>query len=546
MPSFAELSRDFLQEEYAESPTTASRLGLTEYDERLEDLSAEAFERRNRRAAEWLGRFEALDGELTPDDEIDLELVRSTLRGRLVLADWEGWRRQPDTYLNPGLSGIFTLFLHRLRAEPELVDAAIARLAALPDNLADARRNLRPELVPAVFVQRAIGQARAGARYTGELLPAEIGDPTLATRLSEAGTAAAAALEDYARFLEELRERATGEWALGEARYTALLRDKELLSLDARALRERGRSEYDRLAAELARIARELEGTDDWVRVLARLNEDRPPTPEAMREEYERWTAAAREFLRERRLVSFPEGEECAVVPSPHFQRPVLAVASYQSPPAFAPSMKGHFFVPFPPDGTPPEEVAKRLEANSYPGIPTTAVHEAYPGHHWHLVVAKGNPSEVRALLGTPYFSEGWALYAEQLMREEGFFADLRHEMFQYEATIFRAARIVVDTSLHMGEMSYEDAVTFMMERANLPEPTARAEVTRYCAWPTQASAYLTGCLEILRIRDRYLAEAGGRSPDTLRAFHDSLAASGKLPIALAERAVMAELGRAS
>ncbi len=539
MPPFQQLVRDFLDEEYRDSPTTASRLGLTQYDDQLDDLSEAAFERRNRRAAEWLTAFESAEDVNGIDDEIDLELIRSSLRGRAIMAEWEGWRRQPDTYLNPGLSGIFILFLHRLRPEAELVDAAVARLRELPANLASARANLQPELVPEIFVGRAIGQARAGARYTRELLPADIAEPALRERVAEAGAEAASALDDYAAFLEELRPRCTGEWALGEERYTRLLRERELLETDTRTLRQRGRTEYDRLATELIRIARELEGTDDWVGVLARLNEDHPATPEAMREEYERWTQAAREFLQERGLVSFPKGEECAVVPSPHFQRPVLAVASYQTPPAFAPSMKGHFFVPFPPDGTPPDEVAKRLEANSYPGIPTTAVHEAYPGHHWHLVTAKLNPREVRALLGTPYFSEGWALYAEQVMREEGFFTDLRHEMFQYEATIFRAARIVVDTSLHSGEMSYEDAVTFMRERANLPEPTARAEVTRYCAWPTQASAYLTGCLEILRIRDRYLSAGGGRSAETLRAFHDTLASSGKLPIGLAERAVM-------
>ena len=144
------------------------------------------------------------------------------------------------------------------------------------------------------------------------------------------------------------------------------------------------------------------------------------------------------------------------------------------------------------------------------PSIPTTSVHEAYPGHHWHLVTAKGNPSRVRRTFRTPYFTEGWGLYAEQVMREQGFFTDPRQEMCQVEATLFRAARIIVDTSLHIGDMSFDEAVEFMHTRANLPEPTARAEVSRYCSWPTQASAYLTGCLEILRIRERYQQENRG------------------------------------
>src|SRR5204863_9413970 len=132
-------------------------------------------------------------------------------------------------------------------------------------------------------------------------------------------------------------------------------------------------------------------------------------------------------------LVTLLPGETCAVEPSPVFQRPVLAVASYQGPPAFSALRTGHFFVPFPPDGVDAEDVRKRLESNSHPSIPTTAVHEAYPGHHWHISMAKENPSAVRRVFRTPYFAEGWALYAEQLMREQGFFTDPRQLMCHYE-----------------------------------------------------------------------------------------------------------------
>jgi uncharacterized protein (DUF885 family) len=111
--------------------------------------------------------------------------------------------------------------------------------------------------------------------------------------------------------------------------------------------------------------------------------------------------------------------------------------------------------------------------------------------------------------------------------------------MCQHEAMLFRAARIVVDTSLHMGEMGFDEAVAFMQAKANLPEPTARAEVARYCSWPTQAASYLTGCLEILGMRERYLARVGRSDVATLRAFHDRLAGSGGLPPALAERALL-------
>ena len=175
------------------------------------------------------------------------------------------------------------------------------------------------------------------------------------------------------------------------------------------------------------------------------------------------------------------------------------------------------------------------MQTNSYTIIPTIAVHEAYPGHHWHLITVQANPRPVRKVLSTSYFTEGWGLYSELLMMEEGFYDDPRHELGVADARIFRAARIVVDTSLHIGEMTVEEAVRFMMENTGFTEPTARAEVGRYCSWPTQASSYLTGSLEIERIRRRYFAERRG----DLRSFHDRLAGSGALPIGLAERALM-------
>ena len=109
---------------------------------------------------------------------------------------------------------------------------------------------------------------------------------------------------------------------------------------------------------------------------------------------------------------------------------------------------------------------------------------------------------KLRRVLSTPYFNEGWALYSERVMREQGLLHRAhRRSSIIWRRHIFRAARIVVDTSLHMGEMTVDEAIEFLQHRLAMAEPTARAEVGRYCAWPTQASSYLTGCLEILRIR---------------------------------------------
>ena len=547
MPDFEKLVDDFLANEFELSPVTATALGKTEYDALLDDLSAAAWHRRASDAEEWLGRFEgAADHSLGADDEIDRQLGIAISRGRIIHADWYAWKRDPTVYSGPILNGLFYLFLNRLRPNADLVDAAVSRLEQAPEAIAHGRANLDAKLAHPLIVGRGMASVRAGARYVRDMLASEADTDSDRDRLRVAGATAGDALDEFASFLEGFVNEASGEWAYSEERYSRQLRERERLDYDARSLRDLGKAEYDRLDAEMTELAKQIDGKGDWRTVLEEANEDHPRTEDEMRRTYADWTERSRVFLAETGLVTLPSGESCSVEPNPVFTRPLFAVASYSGPPAFSDSLAGHFFVPYAPDGTPEEEIQKRLASNSFGGITTTAVHEAYPGHHWHITWSKIHAPRLRAVLTTPYFSEGWGLYAERVMRERGFFTEPIQELYHLNATIFRAARIVVDTSLHMGEMTFEEAVEFMRRNAALSEPTARAEVGRYCSWPTQASAYLTGCLEILRMRKRFLAARGvsydkpSEIPvEALREFHDRLCATGKLPLGLAEKALM-------
>jgi len=541
---------DLLSADFAASPVAASAVGLTDFDERLDDLSADALRARDANAADALARLDAIaDDGLSTDQAIDRDLARSVLRGRLILAPFEGWKRDPIVYSGPVASGIFALFLQRLRPEIELVDAAVGRLSQVGRVVDAGIANLDPALAHPLIVERGRNAALGAGRYLRDLAWRDVEDPAARERLQQAGGAAAVHLDRWVAHLDGLLPKAAGAWQLGETDYSRILREREVLPYDARELRERGQREFDRLDAEMAALAKDATGNPDYVAVIRADDADHPPTEAAMLEAYADWTEKARQFLVDTGLVTLPPGESCAVVPSPVFQRPVVGVASYTAPPSFSDRWKGHFFVPYAPDGASEQEIQARLSGNSYGSIPTTSVHEAYPGHHWHLVMRKRNPSRVRRVYSTPYFSEGWALYAERVMRERGFFESPLHELQHLNATLFRAARIIVDTSLHLGEMTFDEAVTFMMDKAALPEPVARAEVGRYCWWPTQASSYLTGCLEILALRERYVAargHAGAEARDVpvevLRDFHDAITSSGSLPVGLADRAVMATL----
>jgi uncharacterized protein (DUF885 family) len=532
--AFDTLVSAYIDELFADRPALATFQGRDGLDDRSPDLSATAITERESRRDRWLARFDELgDAVLTPGQRIDRDLAVSVLRGEQVTRDWQEWRRTPDFYLSPALMGVFSLFLRRPLPEPELAAAAEARLRAIPDLLEAGRANLDAGLASEILVRRARGQCRAGEAYARDLVPGEIDDETLRAGLVDAGQVAADAFAAFGAHLDDLAERASGDWAIGHERYSALLRDAELLDFDATSLHTRGAEVWAELDVEMTALAATIDpAATSWRPVVEALGDDRPTTPDEMRDAYARETERCRAFLVEHELVTFVDGERCDVVPSPPFQRPMLAVASYFQPPAFKPSRVGRFNVPYPPDGTSDDDLAKRLADNGFHTMPTITAHEAYPGHHWHLTTMLTAPP-LRQVHRSAYFTEGWGLYAERLMREQGYFADPRDELLHLHARIFRAARIVVDTALHSGDMTVDEAIDHMQERGGLTPPVARAEVHRYCAWPTQAASYLTGCLEIERLRDRWMADGRGN----LRSFHDTIAATGGLPIALAERA---------
>lgn len=515
-------------------PMHAANLGLTEHEGTLGDFSEAGFLARQRAHADWLARFTEAARPTEFSDLIDHELVLTHLRRERAMADWPAWRRDPAAYVGAPLQVLFSTFQHRLRPEPELVESALSRLAELPGVYAACRANLDAELASGQIVRRSLGQLRTTRGFLTEVLPAAVENEADRARLAEAGARAADAADELATYLADMADRAAGDWRMGEKLYSTLLTECELLGYGATELHARGEAAWAALDAE----ATELAGGDWRVRVRT-FQDDHAASMDDLLTAVTDETERARQFLRDHDLVTFAEGEECRVVPSPSFLRPLFVVPFYGGPPAMTSSRVGYHFVPFTPDDATPEQVEQRLRTNSAASLPTLAVHEAYPGHHWHFSWQAGNPRPARKVFRTPYFSEGWALYAERMMREQGYFTDPTHELAHLDFRLFRAARIIVDTQLHCGDMTVEQAEEFMTTKYTLTAGTAKGEVSRYCAWPTQAPAYLTGAMEIEAVRDEFVARGLG----TLKSFHDRIAGSGALPLGLARRVVLEQPG---
>jgi uncharacterized protein (DUF885 family) len=235
----------------------------------------------------------------------------------------------------------------------------------------------------------------------------------------------------------------------------------------------------------------------------------------------------------ERDVFTFPPGDDLVVEETPPFLR-ATTQASYDQAAPFDAATRGFFFVT-PVDPTwPAAQQEEWLRESDFGDVVDTAVHEAYPGHHLQLSIARRHPSLVRKAIGPSIFSEGWALYAEELMAELEYYAP--HErMMQLEWTLVRAARVVLDVGLHTRGMSIEEAENFLVERVHLERSLATSEVRRYSESPTQPLSYLVGREQIRSLRDRLHRLEGKRF--SLKAFHDRLLAEGTVAPKLVERA---------
>jgi uncharacterized protein (DUF885 family) len=174
------------------------------------------------------------------------------------------------------------------------------------------------------------------------------------------------------------------------------------------------------------------------------------------------------------------------------------------------------------------------MREHNYASISNTSIHEAYPGHHLQLAVAAKHPSLTRILVDAPEFVEGWGMYSELMMREQGFDDGPAFRLAMHTDAIWRACRIILDIRMHRGEIALEDAVAFLVEQTSFEEANARAEVHRYTYTPTYQLSYLLGRVLLLQLRADEQRRLGPRFH--LKTFHDTLLRNGSLPISFQRR----------
>ncbi|HYK97392.1 MAG TPA: DUF885 domain-containing protein [Candidatus Acidoferrales bacterium] len=533
---FVELVRSFVYDRYALDPVAATVAGVHAHDHEYGDHTAAGYAARREFSESSLQRFEEASEGLSPAQQVDRNLILAELRGERALVAFERWRRDPGLY--PGLvtHGAYYGVTRDYAQVEERLALVTERLEKAPALLDAGRANLDPARVPPEWIAIALRTAPAGARFLREQLPSFVPESALgrAVRrgLTPAIEAAADALDRYTAWLRgDLEPKAHASFAIGRDAFEALLAEKELLTHDTATLRAFGKELVAETEARLAEAAKDM-GDDDWRDTVLRLRRDHPEARELV-DTYRAEMERSREAVRRSQIATIPYGEDLIVEEMQPFQRTTYPYAAYIAAPPFEASRRGRFWVTLPDADDDETTIRERLEGHPRAGIAVIACHEGYPGHHLQLTVSSDNGSLARRALRSNLMVEGWGLYVEELMTELGYLAAPDTALLRLKDLLWRATRVVVDVGLSTGEMTFDAAVAYMVERAKLEPPNALAEVRRYTLTPTQPSSYALGRQAILELRDKARGKGWG-----MRLFHDKLLNAGSLPPKLLARDV--------
>ena len=432
---------------------------------------------------------------------------------------------------------MFALFARGAAPLAERLGHIASRLEAAPAYLQAARtRATGPQVGPwqridmryAHDLPRLFAEVRAAA--DGVL------EGPASARLDGAIEGANAALGNHGAWLEETVAHGTDDWPLGSERYDELIRRRALDDLDADRILEIGWEQLRRNHEGRKAALRELDHDGDEASLIERLKSDHPATFEEALEAYKDTMRRARAYLLEHDLATIPDDEQIEVIATPEYLRSVMPFAAYFSPERFDADHRGIYVVTPAVDDDP-----NAMREHYYASISNTSIHEAYPGHHLQLAVAGKHPSLTRMLTEAPEFVEGWGMYSEQMMREEGFDAGPAFRASMYTDAIWRSCRIILDIRMHRGELTPEEATDFLVEHTSFEVANARAEVRRYTYTPGYQLSYLLGKVLILGLREEERRRLGGRF--SLKRFHDTLLVNGSLPVSFHRRLLQAGTG---
>jgi uncharacterized protein (DUF885 family) len=536
----------YLDEYLKHNPYEASRLGCHEQDDRLDDLSPTARAENVKREKEALARLtkEVQFAKLSPDAKVDFQIVRDALTKEVWLAEnFKRFEQDPRLWNEYMSDSVFVILTQTTVRKPRAVQAAAGRIAYVPEVARAAKESLTNP--PKVFVETAIKQNRGAIAFYEKGIFELTGETPTVSVLAEPAKAAAAALKEHQKFLEqELLPRAKGEWRIGREKFARKL-DLELdAGVTADEVLRMAESEADRVRAEMYVIARQLwakhfptkpllpddaAGRRTTVRlVMAELGKDHPDV-DSLVDEAKETADEIRAFLKAKNILRLPQPDRCEIIEMPEFQRGNYTAYLNPAPP-LDPKAKSVYAVSPPPKDWDRGRVQSYLAEYNRSMMRILTIHEAYPGHYVQLEYSNRNPSLIRRVLQSGTYSEGWAVYSEQMMLDQGFGGgDLSLRLHQLKFYLRAVVNAILDHKMHCTNMTDEEALKLLVEGAFQTEGEALGKIVRAKQSSVQLSTYFVGRMAFYKLRQEISREMGDRFD--LGRYHEAVLNQGTIPV---------------
>jgi uncharacterized protein (DUF885 family) len=538
--------RSYLDKEFAARPLNATRAGDHRFDHLLDDISPKARARWVERTRETLAELpRRIDkSKLSRNGQIDYEILEHSLIYDLWQAEnTRPFEQDPRTYNDYISESVYLLLTQSSLPKERNVENAAKRMVFIPRIVAAAKVSLKD--TPEVFVKTAINQNRgAMAFYEGGIYELTGETPGLSEVRAAAGPVIAA-LKDYQAFLEtDLLPRARGDWRLGKERFCRKLELELDSGLGADEVLAEADQEFARVQREMYVIAKQLwarrfpgkalppddeDGRRETVlRVVADVSKEHG-RPEDLVRDAKVAVANVKKFIKDNDILRLPDPDNCRVVEMPEFQRGNTTAYLNPAPPLDE-KASSYYAISPPPKQWNARQVTSHLEEYNSHMLQILTIHEGYPGHYVQLEYGNRNPSQIRRLLSSGVFAEGWAVYTEQMMLDQGYGqGDLALRLMQLKFYLRAVANAIFDHKMHCTQMSDDEALTFLMKRCYQSESEALLKIIRAKQSSAQLSTYFVGRTAFYRLRQAVEREQGDRFD--LGRYHEAVLDHGTLPV---------------
>lgn len=550
------LDEAFVKESLALTPAFATAQGLHEFegvslDEQLDDLSSVGQDRARAVYHHFLAELflQSKRGDLTEEDRADLEVIRLACQSQLFeLDEARTLEHNPTQYVEIIGNALYTPLIQDYAPLEKRLMQIIKRTEAIPQFIATAKENLKdaPEIWDQVAQQENAGNIDLLEHEIRAKIP-----PAMRARYDAAASAAIVALRDFDNFLKHELTKHQSDWRLGQQKYADKFKftlatgdtpEQALHDAEAKlnAIRQDMRTQA---AALFPRYFPSEPAPQDLNTLVSRVLDKiahQHTSPDKYFDEAKRDLAEATNFVREKNLLALPRVDNLQVIPTPEFERGIYGVGGFSPAPALEPQLGAYYWItPFTPDMTPERVESKLREYNTW-GLQILTIHEAMPGHFVQFQYAAEVKPKWRGVLREVYsngpYVEGWAVYATQLLIEQGYENSPEMKLTFGKQMLRVVSNTILDIRLQTMGMTDQQALDLMIDQTFQEKEEAVKKLQRAKLSSCQLPTYFVGWRGWNQVRNAY--KQAHSADFSLPGFHDRALREGGLPLPELEKLV--------